>query len=101
MVILRLSVSAFVAYSRRGISLQAAFIAADWLGLPCAQCGVTRNEHEQKNAYGLSYVQLFVRIKMLMVRRFVFYGDALCRCNALHRHYVGGCEAFIFIVIYL
>ena len=45
-VILRLSVSAFVAYSRRGISLQAAFIAADRLGLLCAQRGVTRNEYE-------------------------------------------------------
>ena len=93
--------STVIAYPRRRISLQAAFIAADWLGLPCAQCGVTRNEHEQKNAYGFSHVQIVVRIKVLMVRRFVSYGDVLWRCNALRRHSVGGREAFIFIVIYL
>ena len=69
--------STVIAYSRRGISLQAAFIAADWLGLLCAQRGVTRNEHEQKNAYGFSHVQIVVRIKVLMVRRFVSYGDVL------------------------
>ena len=38
--------STVIAYSRRGISLQAAFIVADWLGLLCAQRGVTRNEYE-------------------------------------------------------
>lgn len=69
--------SAYVAYPRRGISLRAAFLATDWFGLLRAQRGVTRNEHEWKRVCGLSLVQLFVRIKMLMVRRFISYGDLL------------------------
>lgn len=69
--------SAYVAYPRHGISLRAASLATDWFGLLRAQRGVTRNEHEQKNAYGLSHVQIVVRIKILMVRRFVSYGDVL------------------------